>query len=254
VRRDVVSGRYIGGAAALAGDVMCWQVGWRSGAAAFAVVLSACGANAAKPEAPIAPTCPTDHVIVLASQAEVARLARCTTASGVTIRSGAALDLSALRELAAITGDLVIGPTIAIDEISFGELRVVGGAIHVLGNGLLQGLYFPKLERAGRIEIDGNAVVTTISLPRLQVVHGTLRITDNASLELLDLSALASIDQDLVLAGDPRLTFLEAPELEHTAAVRLDVPKLPVDIAERLRRVAATPYVDPSRRWERRAP
>jgi hypothetical protein len=210
----------------------------RSRVVALALVLPACGPKAVHP---VAPSCPADRVSLLAGQADVARLASCTTARGVTVRSGAALDISKLHALATITGDLVIGPTVAIEEIVFGELRTVDGTIHVAGNGLLQGLYFPRLESAGRIEIEGNAAVTTISLPRLQAVHGALHITDNASLELVDLSALASIDQDLVLAGDPRLILVEAPQLQRAAAVRLDVPQLPADVAGQLRAIAAAP-------------
>jgi hypothetical protein len=207
-------------------------------ATSAALVLVACGAT---PVGTVAPSCRTDRTILLASQADIARLARCTTAPGVTIRSGASLDTSVLHALATITGDLEIGPTVGIEEITLGELRAVEGAIHVASNGLLQGLYLPHLERAGRIEIDGNVAITTISLPRLQAVRGALRITDNASLELVDLSALAVIDQELVFTGDPQLALVEATQLEHAASVRLDVPKLPPDVTERLRAAAGAP-------------
>jgi hypothetical protein len=178
---------------------------------------------------------------VLASQADIARLARCTTARGVTIRSGAALDTSVLHALATITGDLVIGPTVGTEEITLGELRVVEGAIRVAGNGLMQGLFLRSLERAGRIEIDGNVAITTVSLPRLAAVRGAVRITDNASLELVDVPRLVAIDQELVLTGDPKLVLVEAAQLQSARAVELDVPALPADVAARLRAVAATP-------------
>jgi hypothetical protein len=200
-----------------------------------ALVLAACGAT---PAAPVAPSCPAGAV-VLASQADLARLARCTTLPGVTIRSGAALDTSVLRALATITGDLVIGPTVGVEQITLGELRVVGGAIHVVGNGLMQGLFLPRLERAGRIEIDGNVAITTISLPRLAAVGGAMQITDNASLELLDMPTLVSVDQALVLTGDPQLTLVEAAALQTTASVTLELPALPPDLADQLRATAA---------------
>lgn len=188
---------------------------------------------------PVASRCPADRVVVLASQADVARFASCATVHGVIIRSGAALDLSKLRALVTITGDLVIGPTVAIDEIAFGDLRAVDGAIHVVGNGLLQGLYFPELERAGRIEIDGNVAITTVSLPKLTAVRGALRITDNASLEIVDIPRLAAIDQELVLTGDPKLALVEAAALHTAATVRLELPALPPDVAAQLRAAAA---------------
>jgi len=202
------------------------------------LAVAACGA---RPAAPAAPSCPTDRTVVLASQRDITRLARCTTARGVTIRSGAALDTSVLHALATITGDLVIGPTVGVEEVTLGELRIVGGAIHVVSNGLMQGLFLPRLERAGRIEIDGNVAITTISLPKLTAVGGAVSITDNASLELLDMPALATIDQALVLTGDPQLTLVEAAQLHAAGSVQLDVPKLPPDVAERLRAVAVAP-------------
>jgi hypothetical protein len=201
-----------------------------------ALALAACGAT---PASPAPPSCPADHAVVLASQADLARLARCTTLRGVTIRSGAALDTSVLHALATITGDLVIGPTVGVEQITLGELRVVGGAIHVVSNGLMQGLFLPRLERAGRIEIDGNVAITTISLPRLTAVGGAVQITDNASLELLDMPMLVSVDQALVLTGDPQLTLVEAAALQTTASVQLDVPALPPDLADQLRATAA---------------
>ncbi len=208
----------------------------RTAALALAVSLWACGAPVA---APVAPDCPADRVVV-AGPADIARLASCATLGGLTVRSGAALDLSSLRALTAITGSLVIGPTVAVEDVELPALRTVGGAIRVVGNGVLQRLRLPALEQAGGILIDGNAVVTTIVLPRLRAVHGALHITDNAALELLDLAALESVDQELVLAGDPGLSLVEAEQLQHATAVSIDAPRLPPDIAERLRRAAAT--------------
>ena len=208
------------------------------GLRALALALAACGAT---PGVPAAPRCPTDRTVVLASQADIARLARCTTARGITIRSGAALDTSALHALATITGDLVIGPTVGTSKITLGELRVIGGTLRVAGNSLMQGLFLPRLERAGRIEIEGNAAIATVSLPKLTAVHGALRITDNASLELVELSTLAAIDQELVLAGDPQLALVEVSALHSAASVQLDAPRLPPDVADRLLAVAASP-------------
>jgi hypothetical protein len=204
-------------------------------ALALAVPLWACGAPVA---APVAPGCPADRAVVVARPADLARLASCATLRGLTVRSGAALDLSVLRALTAITGDLVIGPTVAVEDVDLPALRTVGGAIRVVGNGVLRRLHLPRLEQAGGIVIDGNPVVTAIALPRLQVVHGALRITDDAALELIDLAALASVDQALVLAGVPGLSLVEAGQLQRAAAVSFDAPRLPPDIAERLRAAA----------------
>jgi hypothetical protein len=189
------------------------------------------------PASPAPARCPSDAVVI-ASQADVARLARCQTLHGVTIRSGGALDTSVLRALTTITGDLVIGPTVGVEDITLGELRVVEGAVHVVGNGLLQGLFLPRLERAGRLVVDGNVAITTLSLPRLAAVHGALRITDNASLELVDIPALAAIDGELVLTSDPKLTLVESGELRSVGRVELAAPRLSAELTDRLRALA----------------
>jgi len=202
-------------------------------------VLGALAACRPVPASPAAASCPADHTVVLARRADVARVAGCTELRGVTVRTGGALDLSALRALTAISGDLVIGPTVGIEQVTLGALRRVDGAIRVASNGLLQGLYLPHLERAGGLAIEGNAALTAISLPHLTAVGGALHVTDNASLELLDLSALATVGRDLVLAGGPRLALVEAEQLQRAAAVRIDAPSLPPEVADQLRAAAA---------------
>jgi hypothetical protein len=196
---------------------------------------AACGPS---PANPAAASCPADRAVVLASRADVARVAGCTELRGVAVRTGGVLDLSALRALTAISGDLVIGPTVGIEQVTLGALRRVDGAIRVASNGVLQGLYLPRLERGGDLAIDGNAALTTISLPRLTTLGGALHVTDNASLEWIDLSALASVGRELVLAGAPRLALLEAEQLQRAAAVQIEAPSLPSEIADQLRAAA----------------
>ena len=205
-------------------------------AALLIAALAGCGA------APASPTvrCPADRAIVIASRADLAGLAGCTTAAGVTVRSGAALDISALGALATISGDLVIGPTVAIEEITLRGLRRVDGAIRVVSNGLLHGLYLPGLESAGAIEVAGNPTIVTVSLPRLGAVRRALRITGNAGLELVDVSVLATVGGELALAG-ARLTLVEADELRRAASVEIDAPNLPSEVADRVRAAAAGP-------------
>lgn len=204
-------------------------------AAALAVVsAAACGETPARREPP---ACEADEVVV-ASRADVMRWTTCATLRGLIVRTGAPLDVSRLQALREVTGDLVIGPTVAVTAVSLGALRTVGGAVRVVGNGQLRGLSLPQLERVGRVEIDGNPVLTAAALPRLQSVRGALRITDNAALEVVDLSALTAVDGDVAITGAPTLTLIEAPALAHAAAVELDAPQLLPDVADRLRAVA----------------
>jgi len=194
-------------------------------------------AACAKPAvlAPAAPACPADRKLVLASQDDVARARACTSAASVVVRTGAAVDLAPLVQLATIDGDLVIGPTVGVDELALPNLRTVGGAIRVAANGSLRGLYLPHLERARQIEIDGNVVLTTVSLPRLAAVDGALLVTDNAALEAIDASALVSIGKELAITGAPVLVLVELGRLVKDTGIRLErVPALPEDVRERL--------------------
>jgi hypothetical protein len=175
---------------------------------------------------------------VLARPADVARLAHCAVLAGLVVRTGAALDVSALRTLTAIRGDLVIGPTVSIEDIAVAELRIVDGAIRVVGNGALQRLRMPKLERAGRLEVDSNPVLATLSLPRLAEVRGSLQVTDNAGLELVDLSGLTSVGQALVLTGDPSLAMVDAGALRTAGRVEVDLARLSSEQADQLRAAA----------------
>jgi len=209
-----------------------------TGVAASALAAAACGWTgcATASSAPVAPApaaCPTDAVVI-ASQADITRLASCTMLHGLTIRTGAALDLAKLHGLTTLTGDLVIGPTVAVEDVTLGSLRAVDGAIRVVGNGLLQGAFFPKLERTGAITVDGNVALTTLSLPHVTTIRGALRVSDNSSLELIDIPALTTLD-DLIIASDPKLTLIESAELRTLGHLDLDAPRLPSELADRLR-------------------
>ena len=118
---------------------------------ALALVLAApgCGLFHTDPS----PSCPSDRTVVLGNQGDVAAFATCTTARGVSIHTGATIDVSSLTKLDAITGDLVVGPTVGVESIALTELRSVDGAIVVMSNGSMHGLFLPRLERAGRITI-----------------------------------------------------------------------------------------------------
>jgi hypothetical protein len=177
---------------------------------------------------------------MIAGQDDIEALAGCTTASAITIRSGATITLGPLRTLETITGDLLVGPTVGMEELSLLELREVGGTIRVVSNGSLRGMFLPRLERAGRISVEGNASLVTISLPRLAAVPGSLVISEDGSLELIDLSALVTVGKDLVITGNPKLSLIEADKLTTVLEVRVeDNRQLPTEQVDALR--AKTP-------------
>jgi hypothetical protein len=201
-------------------------------------VLLLAGCPGAK--APSTPACPTDRTAVIAAQEDVAKLAACTALSSVTIRTGASINLSGLRTLATITGDLAIGPTVGLDEVSLPELTEVGGTIKITSNGSLHGVFLPRLETAGRFEIESNSALTSIALPRLVTSRGSLVIAQNGSLELVDLSELTTVGKDLVIADNPVLTLIEAGKLTQVMDVRIEGNRaLPPDQVDGVR--AKTP-------------
>jgi hypothetical protein len=188
------------------------------------------------------PSCPEGKVVELGLQEDVTRVAGCPRAGGVTIRTGATIDVSPLHDLEEIDGDLAIGPTVGVDSVAFNGLLRVGGTIRIVSNGSLRGVFLPRLEHAGRVEIDGNAVLTTISMPRLQDLAGSLVITDNNGLELVSASTLTAIGAELVIVGHPKLNLLELPRLARLETIRIEGnPKVSPELVEELRAKATMP-------------
>ena len=191
-------------------------------------------------------SCPQDRTIAIATQDDVTRFAGCTRARDVVIRTGAAVDLAPLSHLDDIRGDLVIGPTVGIEEAGLNGLEHVGGAIRVTDNAALHGLYLPRLVDAGRVVIDANPGLRTVALPRATQIHGPLAVTDNPKLELLTASELVQIDRELVIAGQPKLENLELGHLAAADGVRVDDdPKLPAELVQRLQQLPPEPPPPP---------
>jgi hypothetical protein len=183
-------------------------------------------------------SCPKGRVD-LGLQEDVLKFAGCTKAAGVMIRTGATIDVTPLHELEEIAGDLAIGPTVGVDSVAFNGLVRVGGTIRIVSNGSLRGLFLPRLEHVGRVEVDGNVVLTTISMPRLIDVKGSLVVTDNHGLELLSASTLSRIGGELVIVGHPKLNLVELPRLVHMETIRVEGnPAIPADVVDNLRNKA----------------
>lgn len=181
--------------------------------------------------APAAPSC--DREVVIASQDDVTSIASCTRVRALTIKTAAPIRLGGLR-LEAVAGDLRIGPTVAMDELSLPALRHVGGAVRVSANGALHGAFLPALEHAGRIEVTGNVELATLSLPKLADT-GALVITDCAELEIVDAGSLVIVTGEMVVADAPKLDIVDAPHLARIHSLRIDAaPKLPTDVVDRL--------------------
>ena len=208
-------------------------------AAVAAAALAACGGP--RTAAPDPARCPAGAV-TLGGPEHVARLAGCPRAASLAIRTAAALDLAPLAALEVIDGDLVIGPSIALAAASLEGLRSVGGALRVVANGDLHALALPRLERAGRIAVEGNSALARLSLPRLREVAGALAISGNPDLELVDAGALESVGAELAITDNARLVLFEAGRLARAGAVRVaNNATLPDDIARALEAKKAEP-------------
>ena len=128
-------------------------------------------------------SCPQDRTIAIATQDDVAAFAGCTHARDIAIRTGASVDLGPLAKLEAVDGDLVIGPTVGLEEVGLNGLEHVGGAIRASDNAAMHGLYLPRLIDAGRVVVDGNPGLRTIAMPRIAAIHGPLVVADNPRLQ-----------------------------------------------------------------------
>jgi hypothetical protein len=191
-------------------------------------------------------SCPKDGPIDLGLQEDVKKVAGCEQLPGITIRTGAPIDVTPLAQLEVINGDLTIGPTVDVTEIAFNGLLRVAGTIRVSNNGSLRGLFLPRLEQAGRIQIENNVVLTSISMPRLATVDSAVVIADNGSLEMLSAPLLASVGKELVIAGHGKLNLVEVSHLTTVEAVRIEGnPAVPAEVVEQLRSKATLNRPEP---------
>jgi hypothetical protein len=178
--------------------------------ACAAIVFAGCGGAEPAPRRPDS-ACQGDWVIT--SQDDVEEVAACGAVGGdVTIRGAADLDLAALTPLASVAGDLVIGPTFDLDVVAVEGLREVGGALRIVSNGLATGVFLPRLERAGSVEVAGNVAIAGLSMPALREIGGDLIVEDNPGLEHLDAGTLTAVGGTLRIERNPALATVEVPD------------------------------------------
>jgi len=186
--------------------------------------------------------CQEGRNVLLDSQDAVMRIAGCKVVGGLVIRTGASIDLGPLRELEEIEGDLVVGPTVGIEEVELNRVRLIGGAVRVSKNPSLRGLFLPRLENAGRIFVEENGALTAIALPRIDTVRGAVVISDNRSLELFAAPDLATVGHELVLIDHPKLSVVQLDKLVSAEAVRIERdPKLPPETVSEIREKGSVP-------------
>lgn len=182
-----------------------------------AIWVGACGG--APPRG--APQCSPDAKIVLGGQDDVDAARGCLTIESLTIRTGTALDLSPLHKLHVVLGDVQVGPSVALAELTLPQLYSAG-TITIAGNGDMHGVVLPKLASARTIRIEGNVALTTITLPALAKVGGDLVIAGHPELGLLDVPSLETVGGELRVIDNGKLTLVEAGKLQRAAGVRVE--------------------------------
>ncbi|HEY4058797.1 MAG TPA: hypothetical protein VGM39_19420 [Kofleriaceae bacterium] len=195
--------------------------------------LAACGGGQ-KPK-PVVANCDRVGAVSIAEQADVDRYAACTWLGSLTIKTGAPLELSSLL-VERITGDVNVGPTLAVEELRLDHLREVGGSIRIESNALLRGVFFPQLERTRALVIEAGSSLATIAAPKLVAVNDSITIDELGSVEILDFSAVESIGGALTITHNPELKLVQFDALKIVKSVVIEGnSKLPADQVEALR-------------------
>jgi hypothetical protein len=207
---------------------------WSAGLMACVCSLAACGAVASSRAKGRGGGCPSG-VVHVSSAEDVAALVGCTRLAGLTVRTGAAVSLTGLAQLAEIEGDLVVGPTLSVDAVDLPQLERVGGSVRIAGNSQLVGVFLPELTAARWLEIEHNASLGTVSMPKLAEAE-RLVVRDNAGLEALSINELTRVGE-LVLEELPRLGLLQADRLARVT--RWKVGALPALEADRVNELRA---------------
>ena len=122
---------------------------------------------------------------------DAARFRNCEHITG-SLHLGGALDAATdFAKLTSIEGDLIVGPSYQLSNLSsLSSVVRIGGRLQVEGNWRLQGLFLGALQSvAGAVEVRDNSGLKNCALQSLQT-FGALHIQGNRNLERVDLSGL----------------------------------------------------------------
>lgn len=200
----------------------------RCGALAASVAWATVGCARVIPRATAvnATACATADVIAT-DTAGLLPYAHCRELQSLTVRSGAAVDFTVLAKLTFVTGDLRIGPSLGITEISLPGLQAVGGTLRVAGNTVASGLYTKQLQHIGMLEIADNATLSTLALSALEHVTGNVTIARNGDLSTVLAPRWTKVGGVFRLQSCRSLEFVEIDPTFSAAAVQIsDIPKL----------------------------
>jgi hypothetical protein len=126
-------------------------------------------------------------------QDDGARFRGCTTVRGDLELGGALVSAADFASLLEVQGNLVIGPSYQLNDISaLAGVRRVRGSLRVQNNMALGGLFMGQLKDIGEdLWIGGNSGLRSISLHQLGSIGGQLALPKtNRVLDRVDLSGL----------------------------------------------------------------
>ncbi|MCP4449143.1 MAG: hypothetical protein GY811_27990 [Myxococcales bacterium] len=140
------------------------------------------------------------------------RFEGCERIRGDVYLGGALNTAVSFEGLTVIEGDLVIGPSYQLDNLSaLGDMVRIAGDLRVEGNWRLRGAFFGKLQSVGgRIRVIHNIGLVALVLPNLHT-FGALEVSANRNLERIDLSRLEAAGPMGTVSG-PSLREVLAPE------------------------------------------
>lgn len=162
------------------------------------------GAAPSSPSPPPTASCPATPVRVHA-QRELDALRGCLTLAGLELRGAVPFDLSPLESLVSIEGDLAVRATFALGSLRLPSLERVTGAITLVSNLNMTGIYLPALASAGSVTITDGPPLIQIMLPALAHVDGDLIFSRLPSLELVDLGRLPAVGGRLSVESSTRI-------------------------------------------------
>ena len=118
----------------------------------------------------------------------------------------AAVDHRAMAQSIGINTKVLFMSTFALGSIRIPALTRVAGAITLVSNLNLSGVYLPALASAGSLTITDAPPLVEIMLPALAQLDGDLILARLPSLELVDLSVLPSVAGTFSVDATPRIT------------------------------------------------
>ncbi len=156
---------------------------------------------------------------------EARRLRGCESIVG-TLEIGGSLEETAFLEaVTRIDGDLVIGPSYQLTNLSgLASLREVSGDLRVEGNWRVSGLFLGKLERVGgAVAIHGNGELSTCALHTLRS-FAELYIEGNSRLERVDLSGLPESGPGGMVGGKQLESVLAPARIDRELKAPTETP------------------------------